>query len=180
MSLLQTQARRAPVLVLAVGNPSRGDDALGPLLAERLQAWLGQQDAATLEAIEVITDQQLVVEHVFDMQGRSHVLFVDAAAQGDQPVSLAALQAPVPWPDQQAAHLAAEGPLQPIDSHRSTPAQLLALHQHLLNAAPPASSLLTITGHGFELGEPLSVPAQAALEQAWAALLEWLGRRFSP
>ena len=28
----------APLLVLAVGNPSRGDDALGPLLLERLQA----------------------------------------------------------------------------------------------------------------------------------------------
>ena len=26
----------APLLVLAVGNPSRGDDALGPLLLERL------------------------------------------------------------------------------------------------------------------------------------------------
>jgi Ni,Fe-hydrogenase maturation factor len=28
----------APLLVLAVGNPSRGDDALGPALAERLEA----------------------------------------------------------------------------------------------------------------------------------------------
>ena len=27
-----------PLLVLAWGNPSRGDDALGPLLAERLLA----------------------------------------------------------------------------------------------------------------------------------------------
>ena len=28
----------APLLILAVGNPSRGDDALGPMLLERLQA----------------------------------------------------------------------------------------------------------------------------------------------
>jgi hypothetical protein len=31
-------------LVIAVGNPSRGDDAAGPLLAERLSAWLSDQD----------------------------------------------------------------------------------------------------------------------------------------
>ena len=28
----------APTLVFAVGNPSRGDDAVGPLLAARLEA----------------------------------------------------------------------------------------------------------------------------------------------
>jgi Ni,Fe-hydrogenase maturation factor len=31
-----------PVLILACGNPSRGDDALGPLLLERLQNWLDE------------------------------------------------------------------------------------------------------------------------------------------
>ena len=37
------------MLVLATGNPSRGDDALGPLLAERLE------DAA-LAGVEVLVD----------------------------------------------------------------------------------------------------------------------------
>jgi Ni,Fe-hydrogenase maturation factor len=31
--------RAARWLVFGVGNPSRGDDALGPLFIERLEAW---------------------------------------------------------------------------------------------------------------------------------------------
>ena len=68
----------APLLVLAVGNPSRGDDALGPLLLERLQAdgW----DAGG--QVELLCDFQLQVEHTLDLQGRSAVLLVDAARPG--------------------------------------------------------------------------------------------------
>ena len=63
--------RRAPLLVLAVGNPSRGDDALGPMLAERLES-------AALPGVEVITEFQLQVENALDLEGRERVIFVDA------------------------------------------------------------------------------------------------------
>jgi Ni,Fe-hydrogenase maturation factor len=33
----------APVVILACGNPSRGDDALAPMLLDRLQNWLDQE-----------------------------------------------------------------------------------------------------------------------------------------
>ena len=39
----------APTLVFAVGNPSRGDDAVGPLLAEKLAA-------ADVPGVEVLVD----------------------------------------------------------------------------------------------------------------------------
>jgi hypothetical protein len=57
----------APLLVFAIGNDSRGDDALGPLLLRGLQAEGNTQ-------AELIEDYQLQVEHVTDLHGRSAVL----------------------------------------------------------------------------------------------------------
>ena len=57
-----------PILVLAIGNPSRGDDALGPLLAERLMQWLQRRPASVQLAVEIICEQQLMVEHVDDLR----------------------------------------------------------------------------------------------------------------
>ena len=127
MSLMDARCPKAPVLVLAVGNPSRGDDAFGPLLAQRLQTWLAAQTGEVQQAIELITDQQLVVEHALDLQGRERVLFIDAAAWHDSPV---ALQAVAPARD---ADPSRQQPLQlgkpdtPIvSSHSSTPRTLIA------------------------------------------------------
>jgi hypothetical protein len=218
MSLLTPPLVKAPVLVLAVGNPSRGDDAVGPLLAECLQAWLRQQPAEVQARIEVITDQQLVVEHVLDIQGRERVLLMDAAAQGEQLVLMRELQTtrpqgagsslnapyPLPSPDEHTAAAtssdtgpaptsaqlpavlaeAASGPASgpasesayaaPISSHAATPSQLLSWHGSLLGQTPPPTSLLTITGRGFELGAGLSDQARRGLREAWPHLLAWL------
>ena len=147
----------APAVVFAIGNPSRGDDAIGPLLAERLIDYLAEHDPSG-ETIEVIIDQQLVVEHVLDLVGRSEALFVDAAARAAEPVSLAALE-----PAGQAV----------LMSHSVSPASLLRLFQEHVGSAPPPAELLAVVGDGFELGEPLSVAAQARLEQAWLMLQAW-------
>jgi hydrogenase maturation protease len=72
-----------PRLVLGVGNPSRGDDALGPLLLERLEA-------QGLRDVECLTDFQLQVEHALDLVGRESVIFVDATVAGEGPFSFEA------------------------------------------------------------------------------------------
>jgi hydrogenase maturation protease len=69
-----------PILVIGIGNPSRGDDAIGPLAIERLEA-LG------LPGVELLTDFQLQVEHALDLVGRSEVVFVDATVAGEGPFS---------------------------------------------------------------------------------------------
>ena len=48
------------VVVFAVGNPSRGDDALGPLL----MAGLEQQD---WPGVQLVSDFQLQIEHALDL-----------------------------------------------------------------------------------------------------------------
>src|SRR5512139_1450227 len=69
-----------PILLLAIGNESRGDDALGPLLARRLDDWLGT--TGLREQVELIEEFQLQIEHTLDMVERELVLFIDAGHEG--------------------------------------------------------------------------------------------------
>ena len=69
---------RAPIVVFAVGNPSRGDDAIGPELCGRLENWL--KNAGLAERVELIEDFQLNIEHALDLEGRELALFIDAGA----------------------------------------------------------------------------------------------------
>ena len=62
-----------PVLLFGYGNLSRGDDALGPLLLEYAESH------CDLDAIEILSDFQLQIEHALDLENRRLVLFVDAS-----------------------------------------------------------------------------------------------------
>ncbi len=142
----------APLLVFAIGNESRGDDALGPLLLRQLQT---ECDAPT----ELIEDYQLQVEHVTDLENRSAVLFIDAD------VSCAA---PFQFSQIAAAHDHS------YTSHAMTPFALLHTYRQVYGTDAPPSFLLRIRGYGFELGAPLSDEASANLEQAQAKVRAWL------
>lgn len=137
----------APLLIFAYGNPSRGDDALGPLLLERLEA-------LNLPGVELLTDFQLQVEHALDLQGRERVLFIDASVSCSSPYLFARL-----LPQQDASYT----------SHAMSPAALLQACLDLHGSAPPAW-LLAVRGECFELGEGLSAGASRNLEQAFALL----------
>jgi hydrogenase maturation protease len=152
--VLSLQAARdvAPTLVLAVGNPSRGDDALGPLAAERIEA-------LQLDGVEVLVDFQLQVEHALDLAGRRCVLFIDASASLDEPYALTPI-------------VAARD--DSYTSHAMAPAAVLYAYQQLVGT-PPAAWMLAIRGQGFELGEALSAQAAHDLGAALAAIEPWLG-----
>lgn len=143
----------APLLVFAVGSTLRGDDALGPALAEELPARL---DAALRACVELRVAHQLLPEHAAELTGRRHVLFVDASVRATIPFELRPLEA-----------AAAAQP--PSGSHRLVPASLLALHAALYGPPPPAS-LLALHAERFDPGAPLSPAARAHLDRALAFL----------
>ncbi len=134
------QKLKTPLLIFGYGNPSRGDDALGPLLLEQLEA-LG------LPNVELLTDFQLQVEHALDLQYRERVLFVDASISCMPPYAFSRLHA---CPDIS------------YTSHAMSPMALLHTYQNLYGVSSPAY-LLEIRGQRFELGEPLSAEAAANL-----------------
>ncbi|MDD5175632.1 MAG: hydrogenase maturation protease [Sterolibacterium sp.] len=138
---------KAPVLIFSWGNPSRGDDALGPLFAERLLS-------LNLPGVECLTDFQLQVEHALDLKGRERVLFVDASFSAPPPFSISSIS-----PDRDAS----------FTTHAMTPQAILHTYCQLEAPPPPPAWLLAIRGECFELGEPISLMA----EQNLAAALEW-------
>jgi hypothetical protein len=77
------------VLVLGWGNPSRGDDALGPELVRRLEALAASR--AGWREHEFLTAFQLHPEHALDLAGRDLVLFADASTRAPAPFSLTRL-----------------------------------------------------------------------------------------
>ena len=138
------------VLVLAWGNPSRGDDALGPELVRRLEA-LSAQNAAAWRDHEFLTDFQLQPEHATDLADRDRVLFADAAAAGRAPFSFSRLR-----PERDRS----------FTSHAMSPSAVLAVYRQVFAQEPPDAYLLAIRGESFELGESMSAAAERNLEAA--------------
>ncbi|MBW8316541.1 MAG: hydrogenase maturation protease [Hydrogenophaga sp.] len=146
----------APLLVFGWGNPSRGDDALGPLLVEQL----ADRAQAQLPAgrLECLTDFQLQVEHALDLVGRERVLFVDAAI---------GLQTPF------AVSTVVPAPVAGFTTHALAPEALLQVYRDLERTEPPPCTLLAIRAHRFVLGEAPGERALAGLALALAWAMEW-------
>ena len=134
-----------PDLIFTWGNPSRGDDALGPALYELLQQ-------ADLNGVELLTDFQLQIEHSIDLEGRECVLFVDASTSASAPFEIIRLQ-----PEQDASYT----------THAMSPQALLSVYQQVNGSAPPPAWLLSIRGYEFGLGLPLSPAARKHLLAAF-------------
>lgn len=143
------------LVILGWGNPSRGDDALGPLLCERLERWLPTSPVAN--RVEVQQDFQLQVEHVVDLVDRRLALFIDAAV--DVPLAERFRFTPL---------TASRQP--PSGSHALAPEAVLAVYARVQGEAPPPAWQLAVAGQSFDLGEGLSPSAAANLEVAWAFL----------
>lgn len=132
------------IAIFGWGNPSRGDDALGPLLLERLEKGLP-------DGIALISDFQLQIEHVTDMPEHSLLLFIDAAKDCPAPFQFTRLSAVRD---------------RSYSSHSLSPEALLSVYQTVYRIPAPDAFLLAIAGYGFELGAPLSEQAQKNLDKA--------------
>jgi hydrogenase maturation protease len=144
---------KAPVVILACGNPSRGDDALGPLLLDRLQAWLDAEGLA--DGFELVGDFQLQIEHALDLAGRYLALFIDAGHD-----------TPAPFVFREAV---AGGGVS-HSTHALSPESVLAVLPRISEEAPPPAFVLCVKGESFELGEGLSAAADAGATAAFDLL----------
>lgn len=148
------------LLILAVGNPSRGDDALGPLFLEQLATQ--QPQGSDWDSIELLTDFQLQIEHAVDLENRELVLFVDASVSCPPPFAFTQLQ-----PVRDSSYT----------SHALTPAAVLHVYQQVNLSPPPPAFLLAIRGEHFELGESLSKVATENLQAALRFMDQLLGQK---
>jgi len=145
----------APVVVFAVGNPSRGDDAIGPECSGRLERWLRNEGIS--EQFELVEDFQLQIEHVLDLKGRRLAIFIDAGANTLAPYSFRRI-----FPASGMAHT----------THALSPEAVLQVYVQTESAELPPAFVLCIRGEEFELGEPLSTVAESNLRAAFELLMQ--------
>lgn len=146
-------ARAMPrVVVLGWGNVTRSDDALGPLLLERVRC-------AELRHVTVIEDYQLQIEHAFDLRGHDLALFADAGFRTPEPFAF--------------FQIAPRASLE-FSSHKLAPEAVLDIHERVLGETPPPAFVLSVAGEDFSLGDTLSAAAAQRLELASDFLLQRL------
>jgi hydrogenase maturation protease len=133
------------ILVIGYGNPGRGDDGLGPALAERLEAM-------HLPYVTVESDYQLSVEHAAMAAEHDVVVFADAALDAGEAFYFRSLT---------AARLPPR-----FTSHGISPAEVLHLAGSCFKAFP-AGYLLGIRAQEMDdFREGLTSGAEQNLEQA--------------
>lgn len=145
----------APLLVFGYGNPSRGDDALGPQLLDLLAE--SQVHHPEWPEIELLTDFQLQIEHAADLENRDLILFIDASASCPAPCFLSHIQ-----PSQDVSHT----------THAMSPAAVLQVFERVYRRPAPPTFLLAVRGERFELGAPLGRQAEQNRDAALELLIQ--------
>ena len=158
MAIEDHAPRVAPLLVLACGNPSRGDDALGPLFIEALER--DYQAAIAAGQLECRWAYQWQIEDALALVGRKRVLFVDAVVGSGVSCAIAA-----------APRVEGRGVL----SHALSPGELLAVYRKLYGEPGFTVEVLGVGGVGFELGEAVSGVGETNLAAALMVFARWVG-----
>jgi len=155
--------RPSHVVVIAYGNPLRGDDGLASHAADELRKNL------TFPDVEILQVHQLAPELAENLS-RSHVVvFVDASAAKPgktQPGEIGIVEI-----GKQESNRATGSPFH----HQFSPASLLALAAELYHTTPRAF-LATMTGEDFSPGERLSPSIEGAMPE-FVARIERLIRQ---
>ncbi len=138
------QAPGAALTVFAWGNTARGDDGIGPILAERLR----EQDVPGLRVIE---DHQLNIEHVTDLEECAAALFIDASLEIEEGCRLERI-----------------GPSSDgnFSTHAISPQALLNVYEQTMKVPAPDSWLLHVAAREFELGAEPGNTAKRSIEEA--------------
>ena len=142
-------------LILAYGNPLRGDDGIGPEAGERLRSIIQGPD------VEIRTMHQLTPELMEPISRAARVIFIDVC------------EGAVPGAISQRAIEPSTGATR--FTHHATPQALLAGARALYGRAAEAT-MLTVAGAEFSLGSGLSPAVARSLDGVVAATLRLLAR----
>ena len=138
----------ARCLILACGNTLRGDDGVGPWLAE----WADNRFRSESE-VHVLVRQQWTPELAEEIARADSVLFIDCSINSI-PGSINLT------PVEPAA------PTQGLATHHQGAPELLSLARELYNSLPRNALLLAIGAGSIDLGEKFSDAGTAALPNA--------------
>ena len=144
-----------PILLFGYGNLGRGDDAVGPMLIEAMQDYFFENkhvdDVECRIDVECLTDMQLQIEHITDLEGRDRILFIDADISCQEACILRPLQ-----PEKDDSYT----------SHAMSPGALIYTYKQVYGTLAPAAYVLSIRAYDFELGDDLCEQSRQHLSLA--------------
>ncbi len=138
------------ILVIGYGNLLRGDDGVGQRAAQLLA------EACAADRVTVIACHQLTPELAPAIAGADRLILLDAEAGGEPGQIRCRDLMPA------AGHSG-------VLAHHMDASSLLAMAQMLYGHAPP-TTIFTVCGASFDLGETLSPAVEAALPLLVAAV----------
>ncbi|HTH18065.1 MAG TPA: hydrogenase maturation protease [Magnetospirillum sp.] len=141
------------MLVIGIGHPYRGDDAIGPRVAEAVAA-LG------LPGVETLPHHGEGSDLMERWQGHEFVVLVDAVVSGAEPGT-------VTWWDAVAQPLPKS--IFPKGSHVFGVAEAVEMGR-LLGRLPPRMLIAGIEAKDFAMGAPLTAAVARAVEALPAAI----------
>ncbi len=129
---------KAQCLLLACGNTLRGDDGIGPWLAD----WAEKRFSGE-PGVSVISRQQWTPELAADIAAAEAVLFVDCST-ATEPGAV------------DIRDVVSSAPTEGVGTHQVSAAQLLGMAQELYGSLPRRAQLLTVGAGLVELSEEFS------------------------
>jgi hydrogenase maturation protease len=146
-------------LVIGLGHPDRGDDAIGMVLAERLSE-------QAPNGVTVLTLGETA--NLLDMiDGADAVVIIDAALSGAPPGTIHRFDANAgPLPETMFT----------VSTHAMGLAEAIELAR-TLDQLPSRCIVYAIEGASFDLGRPLSPEVAAAADDVGARVLADIGER---
>ncbi len=140
-------------LIIGYGSPIRGDDAIGPLVADRLMA------EGVPDGVEVVSRHILTAELVADLVENDRIIFLDATVEGTPG-------------EVRCRTLAPDASAMSTMAHFLDPRELLAWCETLYGKVPE-TFLVSACGTSFDYANySLSPTAEAAIEP----MLDWVRR----
>lgn len=130
------------ILIIGYGNTLRGDDGVGPRVAEAVEK-------LQLPNVRTLICQQLSPEHADPISRAETVIFVDAAVDAPKEMQLRPLE---------------PGETSQLMAHAADPRTMLALARDVFGHAPKAW-WLTIPAVNLKFSEKLSPEAQRGCDE---------------
>ncbi len=150
-SLTLQAVAQSHFLIIGYGNSLRGDDAVGPKVAEIVANW-------NLPSVKTIAAQQLTPELVNDIAAADYVIFVEAGSGHARTVQLD----PIVVGSRSSRALSANISAEPLSCQ---PLTLLNLAKQLYSQTPQAWRLQVPT-ESFDTGKSFSSITQKGCDQA--------------
>jgi len=153
---LRSHRFRAPGLVLGFGHPQRGDDAVGPLVVERLRKWLPPMWRAESAGDDRARWARLLADY-------ESLITIDAMVAPEHPEGSLLLR----WPERAAPDTAESLKLR----HGMGPRDLLG-RAHSLALRVPGTLCVDVVAAHFDLGAAICPAVLDAVAEIEAALYE--------